>query len=62
MSSDHNELDDDLTGLEPILKAFTQIRQTNADLIMLLEAQRDRRQKRPLPASPGTQSKARSDG
>ena len=51
--SDPNEPDDDVSALEPILKAFTAIRQTNADLIMLLEAQRGRTKKRaPPPPSP----------
>ncbi len=61
MSSDSDLPDDDLSGLEPILKAFTQIRQDNANLIMLLEAQRNRRQKRPPPSPPRTQSKSRAD-
>lgn len=61
MSSDHDQFDDDLSGLEPILKAFTQIRQDNANLIMLLEAQRNRRQKRSPPSSPRTPTKPGSD-
>ena len=55
MSSDYGEPEDELSGLEPILKAFTQIRQDNADLIRLLEAQRNRR-----PAPAATASGARS--
>lgn len=59
MSSDYGEPEDEMSGLEAILKAFTQIRQDNADLILLLEAQRDRRKQRPPPAR--TESKTRSD-
>jgi hypothetical protein len=60
MSSDYGEPEDDMSGLEPILKALTQVRQDTADLILLLEAQRDRRkQRRPASRAP---SKALSDG
>ena len=57
MSSDYEKADDDLSGLEPVLKAFTQIRQDNADLILLLQAQRERRQKRRLTSATSIKSK-----
>jgi hypothetical protein len=62
MSSDYGEPEDEISNLEPILKAFRQIRQDNADLILLLEARRDRGKQRSPSRGSQTESKARSAG
>ena len=62
MSSDYGEPEDDISNLEPILEAFRQIRQDNADLILLLEARRDRGKQRAPSRGSQTESKGRSAG
>jgi hypothetical protein len=49
MSCDYDEPEDEISGLEPILEALRQIRQDNAALMLLLEAQRARMKHRAPP-------------
>jgi hypothetical protein len=50
MPSDHDE-DQNLTGIEAVLRHFSEVRKDTANLILVLEEKRNRKKKEPPPGA-----------